>query len=116
MNGQLYVNGTDADGSEVQSIPFRWQQQLTHLTYASGNVGIDTRFPQTNLDVASTMGVKEFKISKTAFVDSIYIQNESMTTVNQGLLFSIDADNTNDYDSMIVANGSDPIIKFKTKG
>ena len=115
LNGQLYVNGTDADGTEVTSIPFRWQQQLTHLTYASGNVGIDTRFPQTDLDVASTMGAKELNVSHTAYVDSIHIQNESMTTVNQMILFGLDADNTNDYDTMLIANGGDPLFSLKPR-
>ena len=34
LNGELYVNGTDADGSEVQSIPFRWQKVFSDLVYS----------------------------------------------------------------------------------
>ena len=40
VNGEVFLNGSSSNGSEVTSIPFKWKLKYNNLYYTSGNVGL----------------------------------------------------------------------------
>ncbi len=94
VNGNVLLGGTNADGSKVSNIPFKWKLNRNHLYYTSGNVGINTNSPDFPLDVNSTMVTATLNISTRLDMRKLDFENSTSTTVNNQILFSVDTKNT----------------------
>lgn len=116
LNGRLELRGVNANGSRVSDIPFQWIKQNNHLTYSSGNVGINTSSPNYVLEVNDIMQSDELRVSDQLIAQQIVFDDSTATTVNQNILFSVDADNTQANDQMIFNSANGPLVTLTAQG
>ena len=112
IHGDLYVNSTDLDGSEVSNIPYYWERTFGNLHYTGGNVGINTNSPQTNLHVNDTMFSNNFFVSDQLYTQSMFFNNSTSTDVDNDIIFFVDSDNSSVDDQFLVMDDTRPLMSF----
>ncbi|MEK9727464.1 MAG: hypothetical protein VW397_05095, partial [Candidatus Margulisiibacteriota bacterium] len=112
VNGQVYLNGSNGNGTEVTSIPFKWKLKYNDLYYSSGNVGINTKSPNYDFEVNDLMQSDRIYISNELFNQRIQLNNATSTTTNQKISFLIDSNNSNSNDQFQISTTSNALLTF----
>jgi hypothetical protein len=109
IQGDLSVEGVNADGSRVTDIPFYWQKNDANLYYNEGNVGIKTDDPSYPLAVEGTLRTTQAAISNTLYANALTLTaNNRMDTVG-GVSVILDPANQQDTESFGI-QGSEPYM------
>jgi hypothetical protein len=109
--GNLTLQAVNADGREVTGIPYQWTKDAKdNLYYTKGFVGIQTATPSAWLDVDDVMKTHTLRVSDTLYMHQLDFEKTTATTTNQHILFSVDYNNDDPVDRMMIQSPRQPLL------